>query len=263
MTFDARESSGYSGQPVELYLFVCGSQKWCYTSGDTEVLYAGDHYVPDPISRGEIDMNGEDEQGNIELELVRTNPVAQMFIPDLPVNAVYLMVRRYHRGDDEYQVFWTGEISSCAFKGSTVTLAGLPVSRALRRQVPGLTFQGQCNWALFSERCGLHKTDFQVAATINAIAGVYIGAVAFAAHPSGYFRSGWIEDANGETHWITDHVGSTLTLMTPFRALSVGDTVYAYPGCDRTIAACKAYGNQARFCGFPFLPTKNPFVTGM
>jgi uncharacterized phage protein (TIGR02218 family) len=263
MTFDARESSGYSGQPVELYLFVCGSQKWCYTSGDAEAVYAGDHYVPDPISRGSIDMNGEDEQGNVTLELARTNAVAEMFIADLPVNPVYLMIRRYHRGDDEYQVFWTGEVVSCAFKGSKATLTGLPVSRVLRRQIPGPTFQAQCNWALFSERCGLSKANFMHLATISAISGIYITATAFGTHSSGYFRSGWVEDASGETHWITEHVMSTLTLMTPFRSLRVGSVVSVYPGCDRTMVACQAFGNRDNFCGFEFLPSKNPFVTGM
>jgi uncharacterized phage protein (TIGR02218 family) len=263
VVFDTRESSAHDGQPVELYLFTCGALKWCYTSGDAEVIYLGDHYLPESIARGPIDMNGEDEQGNIEVRLVRTNAIAAMFIPDLPTHTIYLAVFRYHRGDDEYQVFWTGEISSCSFKGSKVTLVGLPISRALRKQIPGVTFQAQCNWALFSGPCGLSKATYQVAATINAISGLYIGATAFGAHASGYFRSGWVETLSGETHWITDHVGSTLTLMTPFRSIVVGDIVYAYPGCDRTIAACKVYGNLLNYCGFPFLPTKNPFVSGM
>jgi hypothetical protein len=51
--------------------------------------------------------------------------------------------------------------------------------------------------------------------------------------------------------------------LTPFRSLQPGDTVYAYPGCDRTLAACTAFGNTIHFCGFPFIPTKNPFVVGI
>jgi uncharacterized phage protein (TIGR02218 family) len=263
VTFEARESSGYNGQPVELYLFVSGPQKWCYTSGDAEVVFAGDHYAPASISRGEIDMNGEDDQGSVEVELPRSSVVAEMFIPDLPVYPVYLAIRRYHLGDDEYQVFWTGEIASCAFKGSIATLSGLPISRALRRQVPSVTFQSQCNWPFFSVRCGLNKENHTQVATVAAISGDYISSEAFGEHPSGYFRSGWVEDVNGETHWITDHVNSTLTLMTPFRALRVGDIVNAYPGCNRTMAACRGLNNEANFCGFEFLPSKNPFVTGM
>ena len=41
---------------------------------------------------------------------------------------------------------------------------------------------------------------------------------------------------------------------------AVGDTIYLYPGCDRTLATCTAkFGNSANFGGFPFIPTKNPF----
>lgn len=263
MTFNERESSTYGGQPVEIYLFTCGTQVWCYTSGDVTVNHEDRQYVPTTISRGSVDMNGEDEQGGIEVTMVRSNQVAALFIADLPVHPVYLMVQRFHRGDDEYQAFWTGEIASCEFKGSTATLTGLPVSRALRRQVPGLTYQGQCNWALFSGCCGLSKASFMTTAVISYVDGITINSPAFGDHMSGYFRSGWVETPAGETHWITAHEGGVLTLLTPFRALHIGDTVYAWPGCDRTIEACKVFENLTHYCGFPFLPTKNPFTMGM
>ncbi|WP_374663934.1 phage BR0599 family protein [Acinetobacter sp.] len=52
-------------------------------------------------------------------------------------------------------------------------------------------------------------------------------------------------------------------------ALSVAETelraakdaiphVTLYPGCMRTPAACKAYGNMPNYGGFPFVPTDNP-----
>ena len=263
MTYDERESSTHDGQPVELYLFSCGPQVWAYTSADLTVNHSDQQYVPETISRGSIDLNGEDEQGNLEITVTRTNPIAELFIADLPIHPVYLMIQRYHRGDAEFVVFWTGEISACEFKGSKATLTGLPISRALRRTIPGLTYQGQCNWALFSGQCGLVKAGYLCTATISYVEGVIIISPDFGAHASGYFRSGWVEKADGETHWITAHEGGVLTLMTPFRSLHIGDTVYAYPGCDRTLAACKAFDNLTHFCGFPFIPTKNPFVVGI
>jgi uncharacterized phage protein (TIGR02218 family) len=263
MSYDGKEQSQLGGAPVELYYFQSGSDYWCYTSGDVAVNYAGRDFTPAIITRGDIDESDEDQAGSLEITVLRNNNVAALFIPDLPIHPVTLQVYRFHRGDSETVCFWSGEIASCEFSGSTVKLTGLPVSRAFRRNVPTLTFQSQCNWAVYSSQCGLDKGSYRVTAVITGVSGALLYAAAFATHPDGYFRSGWVETAAGETHFITAHSGTGLTLLTPFRSLQPGDTVYAYPGCDRTLVACAAFGNGVHFCGFPFIPTKNPFVVGI
>lgn len=263
MTFDARERSTYDGAPVELYRFACGSSVWTQTSGDRPQSYASATYEPATITRGEIDQNGEDEQGQLELTLARGNPVTDLFIPDLPVRPVTVQAFRFHRGDAEVICFFTGEIASAEFTRSKVRLVCLPASQAFRRRIPTLCFQGQCNWALYSAPCGLNKDAFRLTGVVATISGVYIEVGGVATHPDGYFKAGWVEIPGGETHWITEHVGAVLTLLTPFRDLHMGDTVHVYPGCNRTITACKAFGNLAHFCGFPYIPTKNPFTTGI
>lgn len=263
MTFDAKEKSVYDGAPVEIYRFVCGGSVWTWTSGDTTQVYQGATYEPETIERGEIDQNGEDEQGQLELTVARTNPVADLFIADLPVRPVMLEAFRLHRGDAEVVRFFSGEVASAEFQGSRVKLVCLPASQAFRRRIPGNTFQTQCNWAHYSPACGVNKDLHRVTGTVTAIAGVTIQAAAFATQPNGYFTAGWVETAAGETHWVTAHAGAVLTLMTPFRELQIGDTVHAFRGCDRTITACKAFNNLARYAGFPFVPTRNPFDVGV
>jgi hypothetical protein len=35
-------------------------------------------------------------------------------------------------------------------------------------------------------------------------------------------------------------------------------------GCDHSVSTCAArFGNLANYGGFPFIPTKNPFSTGV
>lgn len=263
MTYDAREKSGHDAAPVELFRFICGAHSWCMTSADQAQSYLGLTFAPEAIERGEIDESDEDAQGSLELTVPRTSPVAALFIADLPPAPVVLEVYRMHRGDAEVLLLWAGEIASAEFTGSQATLTGIPVGRVLRRALPPFTFQAQCNWALFSPGCGLDRNAYRQAATVSAVSGFTVTASAFGTHPDGYFRSGWLEDAAGEKHWITNHVGSVVTLQTPFRSLAVGDAVSAYPGCDRTITACVAFANVGRFLGFPYLPPKNPFETGV
>ena len=263
MTYASRETSVATGAPVELYRFTCGGQTFAWTSGDVAQVALGLTFTPAAIARGEIDTSDEDLQGSLEVSVPRTSPVAQLFIADLPPSPVMLEVYRLHRGDAELVLFWAGEIGSAEFAGSDVRLAGIPVGRVLRRPVPPHTFQGQCNCALYGAGCGLDRNAHRTIATVTGVSGFTISATELDAQPDGYFRAGWVETAAGEKHWVTAHAGAVLTLLTPFRALAIGETVYAFRGCDRTVDACKGFSNLHRHLGFPFVPTKNPFVTGV
>ncbi len=262
MSYDSAEQSTRGGSPVELYEFTHGSSVWRYTSADeAQIDGAMNVYDPAVISRGAIDMSDEDTQGGLEVTLLRTDPVAALFIPSLPAFPVRLTVTRFHRDDGNYVQLWSGEIASAMFSadGARVRLSGLPVGAVLRRKIPGNTFQGQCNWALFSPQCGLAKASYRVPTTVNTVTATGLVVASVGGHASGYFRTGWAENAAGERRWITDQVGTTLTLFSPFSMNMAGQAIDLYPGCDRTLEACAAFSNLARFCGFPFIPGMNPF----
>ena len=56
---------------------------------------------------------------------------------------------------------------------------------------------------------------------------------------------------------ISDWDGATtLTLMSPYNyTVAPGDAFTIYPGCDKQLATCTAFGNQANFRGFAFIPS--------
>lgn len=54
---------------------------------------------------------------------------------------------------------------------------------------------------------------------------------------------------------------STLTLLSPFPfAVAAGDGFTILPGCNRSLSACKAFGNQVNFGGTPFIPAPETAV---
>lgn len=65
---------------------------------------------------------------------------------------------------------------------------------------------------------------------------------------------------------VTKNVGGVLTLMSSM-PLTVGDTITATKGCDRTPSAttgCKAFSNYAKFSGFADFETpQNIFSKGV
>lgn len=265
MSYDALETSQRGGKPIELYRFSAGSTRtYWYTSADEEQTYLGDLYVPEVLSRGEIAYSPESDSGGVEVGIPRTNPVAALFVPYLPEPELALVIYRKHRGDPETIVIFTGKVASSVFSASRCTLTCLPLREALRRRIPLNTFQSQCNWPLYSGPCGVAKASFATVGTVSAISEDTVDASAFSPPGSGWFNNGYVERFNGERRWIINHVGSTLTLLSPFVGLVVGESLTAYAGCDRTEAVCQSkFSNIVNHLGFSRLPTKNPFTEGL
>jgi uncharacterized phage protein (TIGR02218 family) len=264
VTYDAKEKSRFGGKPVELYRVVMGLNVWTYTSGDKTVVYADETYAKETITRSQLDQSQENERGSLEITVPRTNPIAQQFVAYIPALLMHLTIYRYHRGDPEYVVIFVGQVVSAKFEGPQAELVALPLSECYRKSVPVNLFQGQCNWPLFGSACGKVKTSYEVVGTLSYVTGLTIQSSAFGDFADGYFTNGWVETYDGDKRWVTRHVGATITLLSQFTSIAAGDVVRAYPGCDRTIAACKdKYANLNSFCGFPFTPTRNPFVSGV
>lgn len=263
MSFDTAETGVATGAPLEVYLFEMGAQSWAFTPNDGALVVSGVTYDPATISRGEIDLSGEDEQGSLEVTLPRSSDVVGLFIPDLPPHPVTLTVRVGHRTETEWRVLWSGEIASCDVRDSEATLTGLPISRALRRILPPNTFSAMCNWEWGSPQCGVDVEAYRLAIVVAALGGMTVTAADLASKPDGYFKGGWLEAPDGETHWIVRHVGDTVTLMSPFRSLPLGASLSAFPGCEHTIAACKTFNNLPNFLGCPWTPNRNAFVVGL
>ena len=268
MSYDAKEKSQYGGSPVELYKFQIGSTLSYFTSADKDQTYASNTYLHDVITRSEIDASDEDQQGMLEVTVPRTNAIADVFVPNMPIYPVQLTIYRFHRGDAEVLQLWMGEVSGVSFSGSTVKLSCQPVGNVLRRQIPSTTYGAQCNWSLYSSQCGITASAYSDTGNVATVAGAVL-TVTMGDHPSGYFNNGFVLSAWGERTWILSHTrlsssSAQLTLMVPFSAIYAGAAVTVYAGCDRTTTDCKnKFNNLVKFLGFPYLPTKNPFVTGV
>lgn len=264
MSYDALELSPRGGSPVDLYKFASGSRAWYLTSADEKITYLSDTYTPEAISRGAIKEDSEAAAGSVSVTLPRTHPIAQLFIGYVPEPAMTLLLLSKHRTDPGVYELFRGEISSARLEGARIELLGVPDLAADDQPIPRNTCQAQCNWALYSNQCGISKAAFVVSGPVNLIAADTLQVTAFGAKPSGWLNNGWVERANGERRWILDHVGPTITLMSRFLDLAVGEVVTAYAGCDRTESVCDSkFGNHLRFLGFPRVPVKNPFDVGV
>jgi len=262
MTYDAREKSRYGGQPVEGFRFAQGPNLWLFTSADREVTLPAGVFKPEAIARSEFDFSQEDTGETIEFTLPRTNPVAALFIGDLPSTPVWVAVYRAHRGDEDLAVtVFSGKVIRARFEESEAVLTGASLMAMLARTVPVLAMQTPCNHVLYSAPCGANPTTSRDQITVTSVVGATVVSNDFATRPDQWFRGGRLESASGETRFIADHVGDTVTLISPLPGLESLDVVWAYWGCDHLEPTCRdKFGNLINHLGWSRLPGRNPFV---
>lgn len=116
-----------------------------------------------------------------------------------------------------------------------------------------------CRTDLFSVLCGLNADDYAVVAHVATLMDAFTFTVTGPTNPDGWFNGGTIINADGVAFEIAnwDQSSSRITTYLPSqRLVESGMPLTLYPGCNKTLANCSAYGNTLNFIGEPhFLGT--------
>lgn len=264
MSFDAIEKSADQGRPVELYTFQRDYQAWRYTSADRDLVIDGATYVSRAITRSSIESTPEMARSNLKITAPRDLEVADLYRISPPTLAVTLVVRQYHQGDGEQATIWAGRISTVDFVGIAAEITCDPVFTAMRRVGLRRLYQRQCPHVLYGAACRVNREVHRVDGVASSVSGAGVSVSAASAHANGWFSGGYLEYevelGIPERRFISDHVGSSITLNTRPEGLSDGQAVKLYPGCDHTTASCTTkFSNILNYGGFPYFTTKNPF----
>lgn len=152
-----------------------------------------------------------------------------------------------------------GLVSEAAIDAQVVKLNCASGLVYLHAAFPPRLLQPPCNNALFDSRCGLSKAAWAAAGTAGAGSTSAVINAAALTQGTNYFAKGYIVVNTGLnaglTRTVRSSVSGQLTLVYPLPyPMAPGDTLTAYPGCAKTLAACDAFGNRPRFGGFPFMP---------
>lgn len=264
MTYQAYEESTFNGSPLELYRFNIGFDVFAYTNGENPVSYLGATYQPTAIVRGEVGQNAAESPGLMSVRVPRDLDIAALFGPFLPSKPVNLTVYRRHQQDPDaqYVPVFIGTVAACNYEDDVAVISAYSLLAATKRRVPWLTYQGNCNWALYNTGCEVSREAFKVTGTVAAINGLDLTASAFSTQPDGWFTAGWVERIyTKEVRFISGHVGGVVSLVSPFPGIAIGEPVYAFAGCMRDMDTCATkFNNLARFAGWPDIPQKNPYA---
>jgi uncharacterized phage protein (TIGR02218 family) len=248
---------------------------WTVTSADEDQTHNGEIYTRMAIGRNEAQSKTELSKANLEVTVSIDNPMGRRWLKTSIDAAVGLTVFIKDAETSNVVVGWKGRLASVKPGEKSITLVFESVFTSLRR--PGLRqrYQRTCPHALYGPGCNASKEDFAVSGEVTGVSGSVVTMPIAATYPNGWFTAGIIEAPDGTMRFITNHSGSTLTLIRSLDSLSEsfakqgygqgygfgygGLSVRIFPGCDRTTQTCKdKFDNLNNNGSFPFIPLKNP-----
>ncbi len=267
MTFEAYENSQQSGRPVELFHFSIGAEDFRYTSAEDVIYFGGYNYIPRQISRNSVKESGDAQGGTLSVELPLADLVCLRYIGIAEPAPMHLLVTRVHRDDlSDARTVWMGRLTSVAYtkNGTLAKMTFLPVKSGLRRQIPHYKYQALCNHVLYGSACQVVSGSFKFTGTASGASTSSITVVGLTASKGAGWATGGKCVVNGDARLILAQPTDVLSLSLPFRDDPDGQAIEVYAGCDHNHTTCDSkFSNAINYGGFPFVPTKNPFQTGV
>lgn len=269
MSYDFYETSDKQGQPIELYEFIQGESSYCYTTYHEDITFNTKVYRPSSISRDKVKQTTDSFKNDINVKFKRTDDFALSFITLTPENITTLTVYRGHVGDVDsdgvidFKAYWKGRVLGGEVDNNTINLVCESVFTSLRRLGIRARYQYGCRHSLYSTGCGVNKDSFSNSGVIESIStnGTVLTISEASSQEDGYYSGGFIV-VNNVKKFIVNHTGSSIEIMNPFPFAVASRTANFYAGCDRSKTTCEQkFNNVINFGGFPYIPSKNPFVT--
>lgn len=272
MSYQTYEVSQASGSPIELYDIAIASETFHFTSGEDSWTFGITVYEPVEVSRSEISIGPDERTGIVNIMLPASHVFVRKYIQSAPGSKATMSIWRMHRTDTptfERTLIWKGLVRSVAFtrQGEEASMGVMPITGALGRAFPRFTYQSLCNHTVYDTGCKVDSGVFTYSANVTAVVNDQITVPGLTAKGAGWAIAGYVTDQqNRDFRLVIAQSGDVLKLLLPFSAeiVTVGTSVDVVAGCDHTIATCKTkFNNVINYGGFQFVPTKNPFATGL
>lgn len=202
------------------------------------------------------------------------HPFDKMIVSAFPEVKIRVLEGDYENPNDEPLIQWTGIIQKtlARYKGKTRLMQLTVVGRKffLRDVSLGLKATDRCPWFFGDRNCQAEVAS--TPASVSALDGTKIN---FWSLPNDTAKGGWTQgrytrgfvEKDGLRILIREHrIGSAEFILAKAPPQSSGWTwegelVTVYEGCDKSIAACEAHGQQLRFGGIGInMPKHNPII---
>lgn len=270
-TFDLLESGLESSEPIELFEFTLGTNVFRYTSSEDEITIGPNTFTPLAIARKNIIQGADANTRVVNITMPSNSALAMLYVSTVPGDRAFVSIFRYQRQEvpafNTQVLLFQGLVQSVRFvnDAQSAEFAVRSLENALNQQIPRFTYMGMCNHFLYDVRCGINPALHNHIGTVTLVSGNDITVAGLAASGldvvSGYCQP------TGELDFRTVYAqsGDTITTLLPFASDPTGASLQVFAGCDHLVLGDCAltYDNVAKFGGFPFVPKRNIFETGI
>ncbi|MCM3889450.1 DUF2163 domain-containing protein [Pseudomonas aeruginosa] len=255
-------------QEVELYAFTSNSALFHLTPHEFDVDLDGDRYLSLPMQRNELALGAEAAKSALELKLPPDCALVRHLLAASltgDTTSVTLRIGRRDTWGDYWWLSgtrWLGRVLGVEIADDQARIRCESAQVSLKRIGLRRLYSRQCSHVLYSAACG--ATPISASAFVSNLYGRSVeldGGVPGSV--SGGLAGGWLQTPDGMRHMIVGDYGSSVELLYPV-AIEIGAEVLLTVGCDHSTATCQGrFANLDNFGGFPAIPSKNPFSTGV
>ncbi|WP_147654008.1 DUF2163 domain-containing protein [Vulcaniibacterium gelatinicum] len=253
---------------VELYAFDGTSGTFRLTPHEFDVEIGGQRYERCPLERSALALGAEAAKSVLELKLPPDHALVRHLLQASlsgEATAVRLLTAQRAGGGDYWWIAgtrWMGRVLGVEVADDAARIRCESAQVSLKRIGLRRLYSRGCSHVLYSAACG--ATPISASALVSNSNGRNVdldGGVPSSVN--GGLAGGWLQTPAGARHMIVSEFGSGIELLYPV-AIEAGTEVLLTVGCDHSTATCAArFDNLANYGGFPFIPTKNPFSTGV
>lgn len=253
---------------VELYAFASSNAQFFLTPHEFDVDLDGNLYASLSIERNELALGAEAAKSALELKLPPDCDLVRHLLATSLTGETTSITLRIGRRDNWGDYWWLsgtrwmGRVLGVEIAEDAARVRCESAQVSLKRIGLRRLYSRKCSHVLYSSACGASQISASafVANTygrnVELDGGVPAGV-------SGGVAGGWLQTPEGARHMIVSDYGSGVELLYPV-AIESGTEVLLTVGCDHSTATCASrFGNLDNYGGFPAIPSKNPFSTGV
>lgn len=255
-------------QEVELYAFSSNTAQFFLTPHEFDVDLDGNLYSSLSIERNELALGAEAAKSALELKLPPNSELVRHLLATTltgETTAVTLRIGQRDSWGDYWWLSgtrWMGRVLGVEIADDQARIRCESAQVSLKRIGLRRLYSRKCSHVLYSSACG--ASPITGSAFVTEVYGRSVdldGGVPGSV--SGGLAGGWLQTPDGARHMILSDYGSGVELLYPV-VIEPGTEVLLTVGCDHSTATCAArFNNLDNYGGFPAIPSKNPFSTGV
>ena len=252
---------------VELYAFEGASGSFRLTPHEFDVEIGGRRYEHCPLERSALALGAEAAKSALEVKLPPDHALVRHLLQATltgETTAVRLRIARRDAWGDAWWLSgtrWMGRVLGVEVADDSARIRCESAQVSLKRIGLRRLYSRACSHVLYSAACG--ATPILATAEVIRSEGRQVELARLPPEVAGMLAGGWLQTPAGARHMIVSESTAGVELLYPV-PLAPQTLVDLVAGCDHSVSTCAArFDNLANYGGFPFIPTKNPFSTGV